>query len=192
MYPMFLLPAVLSLMIVENPSSSSLDPTNTVHIQTTINPLISKKPSENDQTTETVKTEPTITQVIAKKPPNKIEIPLKCISGNLTKTCPADYYPKKFKPQDDEFTPDASQNCPEYFRWIHEDLKPWKETGITEEMVLSAKRTANFHLVILNGRAYVETYEKSFQSRDVFTLWMGDLAVVTKVSWEVTGFGLYV
>ncbi|GKA97024.1 O-glucosyltransferase Rumi [Tanacetum coccineum] len=38
-------------------------------------------------------------------------------------------------------------------------------------MVLSAKRTANFRLVILNGRAYVETYEKSFQSRDIFTLW---------------------
>ncbi|KAM0047335.1 putative protein xylosyltransferase [Helianthus debilis subsp. tardiflorus] len=157
--------------IIENSSSSSLDPTNTVHIQPTVDPLISKKPSENDQTTEIVKTEPTITQVIAKKPPKKIEIPLKCISGNLTKTCPADYYPKKFKPQGDEFTSDASQTCPEYFRWIHEDLKPWKETGITEEMVLSAKRTANFRLVILNGRAYVETYEKSFQSRDVFTLW---------------------
>lgn len=61
--------------------------------------------------------------------------------------------------------------CPEYFRWIYEDLTPWRDTGITEEMVERARRTANFRLVILNGRAYVETYHRSFQTRDVFTLW---------------------
>ncbi|PIN22272.1 Endoplasmic reticulum protein EP58, contains filamin rod domain and KDEL motif [Handroanthus impetiginosus] len=38
-------------------------------------------------------------------------------------------------------------------------------------MVMSARRTANFRLVILNGKAYVQTYHKSFQSRDTFTLW---------------------
>ncbi|XP_076911640.1 uncharacterized protein LOC143569668 [Bidens hawaiensis] len=156
--------------IIENPSGSSLETTKTVHIQPTIDPLVSKKPA-NDQTNETVQIEPTITQVITHNPPKKIEIPLNCISGNLSKTCPNNYYPKTFEPQDDEHTSDPPHECPEYFRWIHEDLKPWKDTGITEEMVLSAKRTANFRLVILNGRAYVETYEKSFQSRDVFTLW---------------------
>ena len=61
--------------------------------------------------------------------------------------------------------------CPDYFRWIHEDLSPWKETGITEAMVNMANRTANFRLVILNGTAFVETYEKAFQTRDTFTLW---------------------
>ncbi|KAK1315056.1 hypothetical protein QJS10_CPA06g00333 [Acorus calamus] len=62
--------------------------------------------------------------------------------------------------------------CPDYFRWIHEDLKPWKSTGITRHMVdRLARRTDNFRLVILDGRAYVEKLKDSFQSRDVFTLW---------------------
>ncbi|KAK6155700.1 hypothetical protein DH2020_009948 [Rehmannia glutinosa] len=38
-------------------------------------------------------------------------------------------------------------------------------------MVERANKTANFRLVVLDGRAYLETYEKSFQTRDVFTLW---------------------
>ncbi|KAF7852351.1 hypothetical protein BT93_L0905 [Corymbia citriodora subsp. variegata] len=38
-------------------------------------------------------------------------------------------------------------------------------------MLEQARRTANFRLAIVGGRAYVETYEKSFQTRDVFTLW---------------------
>ncbi|XP_022738457.1 O-glucosyltransferase rumi homolog isoform X2 [Durio zibethinus] len=38
-------------------------------------------------------------------------------------------------------------------------------------MVKRAKKTANFRLVVVNGRAYVETYHKAFQTRDVFTLW---------------------
>ncbi|KAD2805485.1 hypothetical protein E3N88_38862 [Mikania micrantha] len=149
--------------IVENPSGSSVQTTKTLHIQPTINPLISEKPS-TDQT-------PTITQMVSQESPKKIEIPLKCLQGNNSRTCPAYYYPNRCEIQDCERTSDSPHECPEYFRWIHEDLKPWKETGITEEIVLSAKRTANFRLVILNGRAYVETYEKSFQSRDIFTLW---------------------
>ncbi|KVI04708.1 Lipopolysaccharide-modifying protein [Cynara cardunculus var. scolymus] len=146
-------------------STRLIDATNSVT-------SVAENPSGSSvQTTTTVHTEPTITQVISKKPPKKIEIPLNCSLGNLARTCPADYYPKIFKIQDLEYTSEPPHECPEYFRWIHEDLKPWKETGITEEMVERAKRTANFRLVILNGRAYVETYQKSFQSRDVFTLW---------------------
>ncbi|KAJ6374903.1 hypothetical protein OIU78_030394 [Salix suchowensis] len=38
-------------------------------------------------------------------------------------------------------------------------------------MVERARRTANFRLVIVNGKAYMERYRKSFQSRDTFTLW---------------------
>ncbi|XP_057527660.1 uncharacterized protein LOC130806548 [Amaranthus tricolor] len=97
----------------------------------------------------------------------KIEIPLICSDINVTQTCPVDY------PQKVELDPDVSppSTCPEYFRWIYEDLQPWKQTGITREMVESAKRTANFRLVISNGKAYVERYKKSWQTRDVFTLW---------------------
>lgn len=156
--------------IAETPLASSVQTTKTVHNEPIVTSVIPEKPVTK-QPTETVINEPTITQVIPKKPPKKIEIPLKCSLDILNKTCPADYYPKQFEIQDLEYVSDQPLECPEYFRWIHEDLKPWKETGITEEMVLSAKRTANFRLVILNGRAYVETYEKSFQSRDTFTLW---------------------
>ncbi|KAI3458150.1 hypothetical protein Pfo_014813 [Paulownia fortunei] len=95
------------------------------------------------------------------------EIPLNCSSGNQTITCPANYYPSVFQRMELQ-TPSS---CPHYFHWIHEDLRPWKDTGITKEMVERANITANFRLVVLNGKAYLETYEKSFQTRDIFTLW---------------------
>ncbi|KAI3680344.1 hypothetical protein L2E82_50447 [Cichorium intybus] len=108
-----------------------------------------------------------------KKRSNKIEIPLNCSLGNLTQTCPNDYYPKQFQLEDHDFK-NASQlthTCPEFFRWIHEDLRPWAETGITKEMVEKARENATFRLVILNAIAYVEKYKKPYQTRDVFTLW---------------------
>ena len=61
--------------------------------------------------------------------------------------------------------------CPEYFRWIHEDLRPWTRTGITREMVESGRPKAGFRLVIIDGRAYVEKFMDAYQSRDKFTLW---------------------
>lgn len=61
--------------------------------------------------------------------------------------------------------------CPDYFRWINEDLWAWKETGITREMVMRGRRTAAFRLVIVNGSAYVDSYFKAFQSRDTLTVW---------------------
>ncbi|KAJ4773695.1 O-glucosyltransferase rumi-like protein (DUF821) [Rhynchospora pubera] len=67
--------------------------------------------------------------------------------------------------------PSHSPSCPNFFRYIHEDLKPWKSTGITKEMVESAKHFANFRLVIINGKAYLEKYSSPFQTRDVFTIW---------------------
>lgn len=102
---------------------------------------------------------------------NSIEIPINCSAGNVTRTCPANYYPGEFDTRDRAILLTSRAECPEYFRWIYEDLSPWRKTGITEEMVERARRTANFRLVILNGRAYVETYHRSFQTRDVFTLW---------------------
>ncbi|XP_073002518.1 uncharacterized protein [Typha latifolia] len=38
-------------------------------------------------------------------------------------------------------------------------------------MVERARRTANFRLVVVNGHAYVERYQRAFQSRDVLTIW---------------------
>ncbi|CAD6246273.1 unnamed protein product [Miscanthus lutarioriparius] len=61
--------------------------------------------------------------------------------------------------------------CPEYFRYIHSDLSPWRETGITREAVERGRDRAAFRLVVVDGRAYVETYHRVFQTRDTFTQW---------------------
>ncbi|XP_042504163.1 O-glucosyltransferase rumi homolog isoform X2 [Macadamia integrifolia] len=93
------------------------------------------------------------------------EIKLDCSTLNIRKTCPV-ISPVRFQATDDR-----NRSCPDYFRWIHEDLRPWKTTGITTEMIERAKSKAHFRLVIVNGRVYVEKYRNSFQTRDVFTLW---------------------
>ncbi|XP_027084559.1 uncharacterized protein [Coffea arabica] len=101
----------------------------------------------------------------------KIEVSLNCSLGNLTQTCPSNY-PTTFGFTESE-TDDGLSNvtCPDYFRWIHEDLKPFRSSGITRDMVERAKGTAHFRLVIVKGKVYVEKYKKSIQTRDVFTLW---------------------
>lgn len=65
----------------------------------------------------------------------------------------------------------GGNKCPEYFRWIEEDLRPWGKTGITKEMMEAAKEWAVFRLVILDGKAYWERYKGAFQTRDIFTIW---------------------
>ncbi|KAL2478770.1 hypothetical protein Fot_47784 [Forsythia ovata] len=64
-----------------------------------------------------------------------------------------------------------SESCPEYFKWIHEDLRPWKVTGITKEMVEKAKEKAHINIVIVNGRVYTEKFKEVFQTRDAVTIW---------------------
>ncbi|KAK9265887.1 hypothetical protein L1049_006953 [Liquidambar formosana] len=102
-----------------------------------------------------------------RKTRKKIEIPLNCSTGNVSQTCPANY-PTTFETDDD---PWSKPVCPDYFRWIHEDLRPWNATGITREMVEGAKKSAHFRLVIVKGKVYVEKYKQSIQTRDVFTIW---------------------
>lgn len=117
---------------------------------------------------------------IPNKSPNNIEIPLNCAAFNLTGICTTNY-PSTFPKDYDRPSP---PKCPEFFRWIHEDLRPWARTGITRDMVERAKTTANFRLVIVKGKAYVETYQKAFQTRDVFTLW-GILQLLRRYPGEV-------
>ncbi|XXG62076.1 hypothetical protein AAC387_Pa05g0518 [Persea americana] len=93
--------------------------------------------------------------------------PFLCQPENQTITCPAHSLTSTGKIYDNVKSP----SCPEYFRWIYEDLRPWNVTGISKEMVERARPTANFRLVILDGRIYVETFSRAFQTRDVFTLW---------------------
>ncbi|KAL0714938.1 hypothetical protein Bca4012_021917 [Brassica carinata] len=102
-------------------------------------------------------------------PKTIIKIPLNCTLLNNTTTqtqsCPSNY-PTKFEP-----TISSSETCPDYFRWIQQDLKVWQETGITRETLERAKRNAHFRLVIKSGRLYVDQYVKAYQTRDVFTVW---------------------
>ncbi|KAL9237302.1 hypothetical protein vseg_011869 [Gypsophila vaccaria] len=107
------------------------------------------------------------TTATPKKPRPKIEFPLECSESNITQTCPRNY------PEKTEVHPDAPppSTCPDYFRWIYEDLRPWKETGITRDMLEMANKTADFRLVIRNGKAYVVKYKRPYQTRDVFTMW---------------------
>lgn len=95
--------------------------------------------------------------------PKREQYLLTCPSTNMHITCPANY----------PFTnlTTSNETCPEYFRWIHEDLKTWKKHGITKEMVENLEQTAHFRLVIVNGTAYVKQYNKAYQTRDVYTLW---------------------
>ncbi|CAN1793350.1 hypothetical protein LINPERHAP1_LOCUS19992 [Linum perenne] len=54
--------------------------------------------------------------------------------------------------------------CPHYFRWIQEDLRPWKSQGISREDVERAKPLAHFRLVIVNGKAYLERFNNAYQT----------------------------
>nr|CAB3485248.1 unnamed protein product [Digitaria exilis] len=66
----------------------------------------------------------------------------------------------------------SNRSCPSYFRFIHEDLRPWRAAGgITRAMLGRARLTATFRLVVLGGRAYVQRFRPAFQTRDLFTIW---------------------
>ncbi|KAL6839587.1 hypothetical protein ACP4OV_030526 [Aristida adscensionis] len=100
------------------------------------------------------------------------EIPFTC--GNETSpqpTCPRSLPPTATLPRPGGLT-SPPPSCPDYFRYIHEDLRPWWVAGgITREAVERARPHAFFRLVVVGGRAYVETYRRAFQTRDVFTQW---------------------
>ncbi|KAL3517147.1 hypothetical protein ACH5RR_024049 [Cinchona calisaya] len=97
-----------------------------------------------------------------------LEYPLDCIAWDQSKTC-TNNYPTTYKPSNRDRS--SNPTCPDYFRWIHEDLKPWKVTGITRDMVERARETAHFRLVILYGKVYVEKFRESIQTRALFTIW---------------------
>ncbi|CAM8937473.1 unnamed protein product [Rhodiola kirilowii] len=93
----------------------------------------------------------------------KLEVPLNCTTA-ATKTCPRNY-PTSFQADDPGLT------CPDYFRWIHEDLRPWKATGITEEMIARASPTAAFRLTIVDGRVYIDQLRDWWESRAAMNIW---------------------
>ncbi|RZC43627.1 hypothetical protein C5167_036573 [Papaver somniferum] len=105
---------------------------------------------------------------VTSKNTERIETPqVNCTFGDLTLTCPLSNSETQISPTNKTST----EVCPEYFRWIHEDLSPWRKTGISNDMIMRARRTAHFRLVIVDGKAYLETYGKAYQSRDTLNLW---------------------
>ncbi|XP_017973857.1 PREDICTED: O-glucosyltransferase rumi homolog [Theobroma cacao] len=71
------------------------------------------------------------------------------------------------------FEPDglSTKTCPNYFRWIHNDLQHWKNSGITKNMIERGKLSAELRLVIVNSELFMEKFGKPYQTRDLFTLW---------------------
>ncbi|KAK9094756.1 hypothetical protein Scep_026225 [Stephania cephalantha] len=100
-----------------------------------------------------------------------IHYTLNC-SSSSPPTCAAT--PTRIKHEEEEVDIESSAaTCPDYFLWIHEDLRPWRSavSGITRETVESAQAAASFRLVVVGGRAYVEQYRTCYQTRGAFTLW---------------------
>ncbi|CAD6260178.1 unnamed protein product [Miscanthus lutarioriparius] len=64
-------------------------------------------------------------------------------------------------------------DCPSYFRWIHEDLRPWSAAGVTRDAVEGARRlfAPKFRVTVVAGRLYVALYGRCFQTRAAFTQW---------------------
>ncbi|KAK6918400.1 Glycosyl transferase CAP10 domain [Dillenia turbinata] len=81
-----------------------------------------------------------------KRPPQQLEFPLNCTSGNVNQTCPRNY-PKTFETYDS-----SKEECPDYFKWIYEDLRPWQKTGITRDMVERAKDAAHIRIIVVDGK----------------------------------------
>ncbi|XP_072993765.1 uncharacterized protein [Typha latifolia] len=101
------------------------------------------------------------------KPPPLQPINLTCPSNKTVKSiCSAT--PSSSPPSSPLY---PSPSCPEYFRYIYEDLRPWIATGITRATAKKAQKLASFRVVVVDGRAYVERYKSCFQTRKMFTLW---------------------
>ncbi|KAM3691574.1 hypothetical protein ACJW31_08G024700 [Castanea mollissima] len=64
-----------------------------------------------------------------------------------------------------------SEKCPEFFRWIHQDLEPWARTGVSSAHLAEAQKYAAFRVVIVGGKLFVDLYYACVQSRAMFTIW---------------------
>ena len=67
----------------------------------------------------------------------------------------------------------APPDCPSYFRWIHEDLRPWRAAGVSRDAAEGARRlfAPKFRVTVVAGRLYVARYGRCFQTRAAFTQW---------------------
>ncbi|KAG2725165.1 hypothetical protein I3760_01G053900 [Carya illinoinensis] len=101
------------------------------------------------------------------RPAIKIDFPFNCSNRDPAITCPT----FNQSVSTSQTNKSSAVTCPQYTRWIQEDLRPWNMTGITREMVDRARDFADFRVVIVKGKVYVERYQNAYQTRDVFTIW---------------------
>lgn len=73
------------------------------------------------------------------------------------------------------FNQSFSAQCPDYFRFIHHDLTPWKTSKISKQLLETAHThpmyEASFTVVIKAGRLYVDPIGNCYQTRAVFSIW---------------------
>uniref|UniRef100_A0ACD5XX20 Uncharacterized protein n=1 Tax=Avena sativa TaxID=4498 RepID=A0ACD5XX20_AVESA len=102
-----------------------------------------------------------------------VPVPFSCGNNTSTPTALCGGSPPARKHEQKQYAPGIPPAwCPDYFRHIHTDLEPWRTAGgITRDAVERAQPHAYFRLVVSGGRAYVEKYRDSFQTRDVLTQW---------------------
>nr|BAJ91611.1 predicted protein [Hordeum vulgare subsp. vulgare]BAJ95415.1 predicted protein [Hordeum vulgare subsp. vulgare] len=103
-----------------------------------------------------------------------VPIPFSCGNGTSLSSTPLCRRPRVGMPPPAASPSPAAPpppSCPDYFRHIHSDLEPWREKGISREAVERGRPKAAFRLTVVSGRAYVETYHRVFQTRDLFTQW---------------------
>lgn len=72
--------------------------------------------------------------------------------------------PKNIQPQ-------LSNNCPEFFSHIHQDLEPWMKSKISIAHINEAQKFSSFRIVIVGGKLYADFYYDCVQSRAMFTVW---------------------
>ncbi|EOA20340.1 hypothetical protein CARUB_v10000648mg [Capsella rubella] len=142
-----------------------LDPTVLIEKE-----AVAATPKTKTQTNTISPKYPRPATVITQNP--KPQFTLHCSANETTgNTCPKNKDPTTASFNDDDTNHPPTATCPDYFRWIHEDLRPWARTGITREALERANKTANFRLAIVGGKVYVEKFQDAFQTRDVFTIW---------------------
>lgn len=72
-----------------------------------------------------------------------------------------------------------SPECPDFYKYIYYDLKPWAKSRISRAHVTEAQKFAAFRVVIVQGKLYVDFYFACVQSRAMFTIW-GLLQLIRK------------
>lgn len=103
------------------------------------------------------------------------EIPLAPSAPPLWSSTAGNNHEPRFLHLGNGFNQSFAPGCPDYFRFIHHDLAPWKASKISKQLLDTARthiqNEASFTVVIKAGRLYVDPIGNCFQTRAVFSIW---------------------